>query len=251
MGIRVNAALNQFNNGLVSPELEARTEMQVAAYSCRQLENASVEVAGGVHRRGGSVYVKNYGGVTQKKGWGQWERMSLPASGVIPCAYINGQYIASGPIRTIGTSQQVYDTMYVSSDLKHWEARSIDTKLYYYSYLQFTQVGPALFYNNYYTTDGTHWTMSADVSHDPAYYKSVSYNNGVYLYATKKLLKISTDLNTWSEVSLPTLSARPAYSDDGPTIYAAFVANKTFFLFLSQTEKPTKRKEGTEIMIMC
>lgn len=244
MGIRVNAALNQFNNGLVSPELEARTEMQVAAYSCRQLENASVEVAGGVHRRGGSVYVKNYGGVTQKKGWGQWERMSLPASGVIPCAYINGQYIASGPIRTIGTSQQVYDTMYVSSDLKHWEARSIDTKLYYYSYLQFTQVGPALFYNNYYTTDGTHWTMSADVSHDPAYYKSVSYNNGVYLYVTKKLLKISTDLNTWSEVPLPTLSARPAYSDDGPTIYASFVANNTFFLFLSQTEKTNETERG-------
>ncbi len=57
MGSRVNAALNQFNNGLVSPELEARTELQVAAYSCRQLENASVEVSGGVHRRGGSVYV--------------------------------------------------------------------------------------------------------------------------------------------------------------------------------------------------
>ena len=59
MGIRVNAALNQFNNGLVSPEVEARTELAVAAYSCRQLENASVEVAGGVHRRGGSVYVDN------------------------------------------------------------------------------------------------------------------------------------------------------------------------------------------------
>ncbi|MGN1057811.1 MAG: hypothetical protein ACI4Q7_00455, partial [Candidatus Avelusimicrobium sp.] len=57
MGIRVNAALNQFNNGLVSPQLEARTELAVAAYSCRQLENASVEVAGGVHRRGGSVFV--------------------------------------------------------------------------------------------------------------------------------------------------------------------------------------------------
>ncbi len=57
MGMRVNAALNQFNNGLVSPQLEARTGLQVAAYSCRQLENASVEVAGGVHRRGGSVYV--------------------------------------------------------------------------------------------------------------------------------------------------------------------------------------------------
>ena len=61
MGIRVNAALNQFNNGLVSPEVEARTELAVAAYSCRQLENASVEVAGGVHRRGGSVYVANNG----------------------------------------------------------------------------------------------------------------------------------------------------------------------------------------------
>lgn len=61
MGIRVNAALNQFNNGLVSPNLEARTELQVAAYSCRQLENASVEIAGGVHRRGGSVYVATGG----------------------------------------------------------------------------------------------------------------------------------------------------------------------------------------------
>ena len=57
MGIRVNAALNQFNNGLVSPELEARTELQVTAYSCRQLENAIVETVGGAHRRGGSVYV--------------------------------------------------------------------------------------------------------------------------------------------------------------------------------------------------
>lgn len=67
MGIRVNAALNQFNNGLVSPELEARTEMQVAAYSCRQLENASVEVAGGVHRRGGSVYVKTTAELHRKR----------------------------------------------------------------------------------------------------------------------------------------------------------------------------------------
>lgn len=77
MGGRINAALTQFNNGLVSPEIEARTDLQVAAYSCRQLKNASVEVAGGVHRRGGSVYVPSKSAVTQNEGWSSWGELDF------------------------------------------------------------------------------------------------------------------------------------------------------------------------------
>lgn len=238
MGIRVNAALNQFNNGLVSPEIEARTDLQVAAYSCRQLENASVEIAGGIHRRGGSVYVKNYGGVTQEQGWGEWEHVSVP-EGIIPWGYVNGQYIAKGPMKSTGT---VFDTVYVSNDLTHWEQSSIDRELDFYSRLQFTQVGPALFYGEYWTTDGTHWTLTTGGYPDPAYNAFLNYNNGVYLFSKKgrnghSVLKTSTDLQTWSDVQIPSLSERTLLNpDEDPTIYASFMVNGTFFVFLSQYE---------------
>lgn len=47
----------QFNTGLISPEAEARSDIQQYGYACRQLTNMTPHVVGGVSRRGGSVYV--------------------------------------------------------------------------------------------------------------------------------------------------------------------------------------------------
>lgn len=64
MGIKINAALTQFNNGLVSPELEGRTDLQVTPYSCRELTNMISTVFGGVKACGGSVFAGRAAGET-------------------------------------------------------------------------------------------------------------------------------------------------------------------------------------------
>lgn len=48
----------QFNTGLISPEAEARIDIQQYGYACRQLTNMTPRVVGGASRRGGSVFVR-------------------------------------------------------------------------------------------------------------------------------------------------------------------------------------------------
>lgn len=48
----------QFNTGLISPEAEARSDIQQYGYACRQLTNMTPRVVGGASRRGGSVFVR-------------------------------------------------------------------------------------------------------------------------------------------------------------------------------------------------
>ena len=57
MASKVTGSRLQFNTGLISPEAEARVDIQQYGYSCRQLTNMTPHVVGGVSRRGGSVYV--------------------------------------------------------------------------------------------------------------------------------------------------------------------------------------------------
>ncbi len=56
MAFKTRVALNQFNNGLVSPEMESRADLQFYPYSCRKVENAVLTAFGGVKRRGGTAY---------------------------------------------------------------------------------------------------------------------------------------------------------------------------------------------------
>lgn len=56
MSGKYNCQLTQFNNGLVSPEITGRTDLQQTAYSCRTLKNMLPTVFGGVKSAGGSVY---------------------------------------------------------------------------------------------------------------------------------------------------------------------------------------------------
>lgn len=57
MASKVTGTRLQFNTGLISPEAEARVDIQQYGYACRQLTNMTPHVVGGVSRRGGSVYV--------------------------------------------------------------------------------------------------------------------------------------------------------------------------------------------------
>ena len=57
MAFKTRVALNQFNNGLVSPEMESRADLQLYPYSCRTVQNAVLTAFGGVKRRGGTAYV--------------------------------------------------------------------------------------------------------------------------------------------------------------------------------------------------
>lgn len=57
MASKVTGSRLQFNTGLISPEAEARADIQQYGYACRQLTNMTPHVVGGVSRRGGSVYV--------------------------------------------------------------------------------------------------------------------------------------------------------------------------------------------------
>ncbi|MBE6421364.1 MAG: hypothetical protein E7027_04445 [Elusimicrobium sp.] len=57
MASKVTGSRLQFNTGLISPEAEARVDIQQYGYACRQLTNMTPHVVGGVSRRGGSVYV--------------------------------------------------------------------------------------------------------------------------------------------------------------------------------------------------
>ena len=57
MASKVTGSRLQFNTGLISPEAEARADIQQYGYACRQLTNMTPHVIGGVSRRGGSVYV--------------------------------------------------------------------------------------------------------------------------------------------------------------------------------------------------
>ena len=68
MASKVTGTRLQFNTGLISPEAEARVDIQQYGYSCRQLTNMTPHVVGGVSRRGGSVYVH---GTRQNEGKSQ------------------------------------------------------------------------------------------------------------------------------------------------------------------------------------
>lgn len=57
MATKLTAARLQFNTGLISPEAQARTDLQQNEYACRQLLNMTPNVIGSVSRRGGSLYV--------------------------------------------------------------------------------------------------------------------------------------------------------------------------------------------------
>lgn len=175
MGIRVNAALNQFNNGLVSPEIEARTDLQVAAYSCRQLENASVEVAGGVHRRGGSVYVPSKSAVTQNDGWTDWEELNYASYSTT--FWQNVQYspllqkFVSYYLGNGGTNQNFSKIYYLSNDGIGWSPYTFEpatdhnydfmrmevtgdgTIFAYAHYLENNVAG----YRTFYSVDGINW----------------------------------------------------------------------------------------------
>lgn len=68
MASKATGSRLQFNTGLISPEAEARVDIQQYGYSCRQLTNMTPHVVGGVSRRGGSVYVH---GTRQNEGKSQ------------------------------------------------------------------------------------------------------------------------------------------------------------------------------------
>ncbi len=197
MGIRVNAALTQFNNGLVSPEIEARTDLQVAAHSCRRLENASVEVAGGVHRRGGSVYVPSRSAVTQNEGWSAWGELDF--SSYSTAFWQNIQYNAvlnKFVSYYIGQYTNFATIYYLSNDGVGWtpynftpatdhnydfmrmEVASDGTIFAYAHYLE----NNVAYYTAFYSMDGITWTKCypADISvNNRAYY---TLQNGTCIY---------------------------------------------------------------------
>jgi len=54
----MNVIIHSFNNGVVSKRLDARSDLEKYASSCRRLENMIPLVTGGVTRRPGTRFVK-------------------------------------------------------------------------------------------------------------------------------------------------------------------------------------------------
>lgn len=246
MGGRVNAALTQFNNGLVSPEIEARTDLQVAAYSCRQLKNASVEVAGGVHRRGGSVYVPSKSAVTQNEGWSSWGELDFTSYSATFWQNVQynssiqkfvGYYLGNG-----GTNQNFSRIYYLSDDGIGWsqytfapatdhnydfmrmEVASDGTIFAYAHYLE----SNVAYYTVFYSSDGLTWTKCypTDIRLGNKYYWALQ--NGTCLYCPvdtsqnyvaypKYYYCTSTDRTTasnWTEVEASTLATSLGITSD-------------------------------------
>lgn len=187
MGFRVNAALNQFNNGLVSPEIEARTDIQTAAYSCRHLTNAYARVAGGVVRAGGSVKV-DLSEIEVKTGyWEEWATWNTNTTGdLVVSGFLNGKYILQR------SGYENTSTYYISTNLKDLKTCTapgalghviIDGERFISSY-------------GYVSYDGETWEKVFNGY--PCY---MAFNNGVYfcrLNISPVSWYKSTDLTNWT-----------------------------------------------------
>lgn len=206
MGGRVNAALAQFNNGLVSPEIEARTDLQVSAYSCRQLKNGYPRVAGGLFNRGGSVYVPKRDSVASTSYLGDWELNNDIPVKAVPNYYTNKYYAFGNGVYLMTTSNTQY---YTSTDLHTWTTRQAPDGVRVYKvdflnneYFIYTPNGV------YRGTDFENWTL-VTFPFTTTYYNMIciAYANGKYVVSwydssNGNGIYYSTDLTNWTAATI-------------------------------------------------
>ncbi len=154
-------ALTQFNGGLATPQMEARTDLQMYPYCSRQQDNAMSTLFGSIRNRGGSVYVK--AGTDIAAHWGSWTDVNtIPfyylESNNETMAYGKGIYVYLDPV-----SGKIYSSV----DGLNWTLRttittigtSLKSKMIYCSALSMF----AIAWGDYiiYSYNGITWQQSA------------------------------------------------------------------------------------------
>ena len=237
MGGRLNAALAQFNNGLVSPEIEARTDLQVSAYSCRQLKNGYPRVAGGLFNRGGSVYVPKRDSAASISYLGDWElNNDIPVKGYNMEAHKWTTYGNGICLQT--NSQTEY---YTSTDMHTWttHASPDGERVVRVDFLNNEFFIQSRLGTLYKSSDCETWTaVTLPFTTPTGYFNYLAYSNGTYVATAYGIQGVyySTDLVNWSSGTITKQDPSSTYLDLNSTytLTIAGVCNGKFIGSIAQ-----------------